>query len=105
MRRALIATGVLGTGTALTFAAAVLASALFPSGSLVYNQQPWAVPMRGWAEPMPGGWAEPMPGKAPPVPGDGGGWNGAEDGGWGEAPGVDPGAPGEMPPPPVDATD
>ncbi len=35
MRRLLIVTGVLGGGTALTFAAAVLAASLFPNGGTV----------------------------------------------------------------------
>lgn len=35
MQRALTVTGVLGAGTALVFAAAALASALFPNGSTI----------------------------------------------------------------------
>jgi hypothetical protein len=77
MQRALIATGVLGTGTALTFAAAVLASSLVPSGSAVYRQA-WDMPMpaqRGWIEPIAG----PVIGKEAPFPGADGGW---DDGGF-----------------------
>lgn len=39
MRRILICTGVLGGGTALTFAAAALVATMFPTGNLVYGQQ------------------------------------------------------------------
>lgn len=48
MRRILILTGVLGSGTALTFVAAAIAAAMFPSGPLVYQQ-----PEMFWAKPMP----------------------------------------------------
>jgi hypothetical protein len=59
MRRVLICTGVLGGGSALTFAIAALAASLAPPGPLVYGQygQPWAMDMvRGGmvkAVPMP----------------------------------------------------
>lgn len=39
MRRVLICTGVLGGGTAITFAAAALVATMFPTGNLVYGQQ------------------------------------------------------------------
>ena len=62
MRPGLIVTGVLGTGTALVFAAALLASALFPNGGEV---------AAGWNG---GDWAKPMPVPMPvEVPADGGG--------------------------------
>ena len=48
MRRILILSGVLGGGTALTFVAAAIAAAMFPSGPLVYQQ-----PEMFWAKPMP----------------------------------------------------
>jgi hypothetical protein len=39
MRRILICTGILGGGTAITFAAAALVATMFPTGNLVYGQQ------------------------------------------------------------------
>ncbi len=62
MRAGLIVTSVLGTGTALVFAAALLASALFPNGGEV---------AAGWN----GGWTKGPPPVAEPVvvPADGGG--------------------------------
>lgn len=62
MRRMLITTGVLGGGTALTFAAAVLAASLFPNGAMVqssgwasdgvrFERVPVAVPAPGIFEP------------------------------------------------------
>jgi hypothetical protein len=45
MRRILITTGILGGGTALTFAAAVLAATMFPNGTLITtyggSSAPW----------------------------------------------------------------
>jgi hypothetical protein len=96
MQRALIATGVLGTGTALTFAAAVLASSLFPSGSMVYRQA-WDMPMTNQR-----GWIEPMPAKEVPFPGADGGW---DDGALGAPGGGVNGMEQDAPPPPEDALD
>jgi len=65
MRRILICTGVLGGGTAITFAAAALVATMFPTGNLVYGGQPdifLAKPMeRGIAVPMPAPAIDPVP--------------------------------------------
>jgi hypothetical protein len=53
MRRILICTGVLGGGTALTFAAAALAATLFPNGTLVAGQANPFVVKGGVAMPAP----------------------------------------------------
>jgi hypothetical protein len=81
MRKALVATGILGTGTALTFGAAVLASSLLPPTPLTPNGSGWTdQPMRfppGVVVPVPA----PMPGKDMP------GWGGGmDDGGWDAVP-------------------
>lgn len=56
MRRILICTGILGSGTALTFAAAAVAATLLPGGTVVPgNQVMWE---RDFAKP---GIAVPMP--------------------------------------------
>ncbi len=59
MQRALIASGVLGLGTALVFGAAALTASLFPNGSTV------AAGFNGgdmmFAKPAMGGMAVPMP--------------------------------------------
>jgi hypothetical protein len=61
MRRVLICTGILGGGTALTFAAAALAATLLPGGTVV----PAANMIEGkWVN---GGVAVPMPAPVPPV--------------------------------------
>ena len=65
MRRVLILTGVLGGGTALTFAAAALAASLFPNGAMVQSNgfvdQGW-VNEKGWIAPdeapVPVPWVE-----------------------------------------------
>jgi hypothetical protein len=56
MRRILICTGVLGGGTALTFAVAALAATILPGGRVVagnpvFMERDWAQP--GFAVPMP----------------------------------------------------
>lgn len=53
MRRVVIVTGVLGAGTALTFAAAIAAASLFPNGTLVSAQgwSPVGVSEKGWIGP------------------------------------------------------
>lgn len=48
MRRLIIVTGILGGGTALTFAAAVTAATLFPNGTMVTNQGAWQVNDLSW---------------------------------------------------------
>ena len=54
MRRILICTGVLGGGTALTFAAAALAATLLPGGTVI----PSSMVNMGWGK---GGVAVPVP--------------------------------------------
>lgn len=85
MRRIVICTGVLGGGTALTFVAAAIASALSPTGPLVYTLgQSWARPMPAIDLPMPApAWGGEFPVKEDPLwgPGlDGGGGSGANGG-------------------------
>jgi hypothetical protein len=62
MRRILICTGVLGGGTALTFAAAALAATLLPGGQIVPTS-PWGGPVFDKG----GGIVAPMPVPAPVV--------------------------------------
>jgi len=57
MQRALIASGVLGLGTALVFGAAALTATLFPSGATVAGNMNvmWARDDVMMAKPMPAG--------------------------------------------------
>jgi hypothetical protein len=55
MRRVLICTGVLGGGTALVFAAAVGASALFPNGGTIAATNQIMMMKGGMAVPLGGG--------------------------------------------------
>jgi hypothetical protein len=64
MQRALIASGVLGLGTALVFGAAALTATLFPNGSTVPGG---AMPVWARDDVQMGGWAKPMPMPAPGV--------------------------------------
>ena len=74
MRPALICTGVLGTGTALVFAAAALVSVMFPTGTRV---------AAGWngGMMMKGGWAAPAVPAPAPVNRVDGGWVTVDDSG------------------------
>jgi hypothetical protein len=78
MQRALIASGVLGLGTALVFGAAAVTATLFPSGATVPANMNvmWARDDVMMAKPMPPGVAIPVPaGPAPLViTNEGGGW-------------------------------
>jgi hypothetical protein len=62
MKRILICTGILGGGTALTFAAAALTATMFPSGPLV-PASPWQQSVFAGK----GGMIAPMPVPAPVV--------------------------------------
>ena len=61
MRRILICTGVLGGGTALTFAASALAATLLPGGTVI----PSSMVTMGWAK---GGVTMPAPAPMVAVP-------------------------------------
>ena len=78
MQRALIASGVLGLGTALVFGAAAVTATLFPSGATVATNMNimWARDDVMMAKPMPPGIAMPMPAAPAPleITDRGGGW-------------------------------
>ena len=65
MRAAAVVAGVLGVGTALVFAAAAVASALFPNGALVPSG--W----NGGCMDCGGGWGKPGIGIPVPMPAPG----------------------------------
>ena len=69
MQRALIASGVLGLGTALVFGAAAVTAALFPSGATVATNMSvmWARDDVMMAKPMPPGLAMPVPADRAPL--------------------------------------
>lgn len=100
MRRILICSGVLGGGTALTFVAAAIASALSPTGPLVYSQgQSWARPMPaiGIQAPAPN-WGVDLPAKGDAGWGEGSDGGGATGGGPDEGTIVFPDVPADVPP-------
>ncbi len=67
MQRAMIASGVLGLGTALVFGAAALTAALFPNGATVAGGGPWSQNVMVDKPMMVG--AGPVPAVAVPAPG------------------------------------